>query len=236
MNATDARPDDVPRVDPPVAAPAVIAWKTRLAIVGGGIALRVLGATWRVRVIGREAALARRAEVGSFVFLLWHGQMLPTAWVHRIPTKVIVSEHRDGEIIAQVIRVVGLDTVRGSSSRGGARALLECVRLLKRGTDIAITPDGPRGPRHSFAPGALAIAYRSGAPLVGIVAHVSRQWTLRTWDSFVIPKPFARITVLYTDLRFVQGETLEQVTRDLPSYAEWLEDANRRVAELARAG
>jgi lysophospholipid acyltransferase (LPLAT)-like uncharacterized protein len=171
--------------------------RTRVAMRAGELLLRVLGATWRVRVFGREALLARAIGDPRVVYTLWHGQMLPVVWAHRQPTSVIVSEHRDGEIIARILGRLGFGTVRGSSSRGGARALLEAIQVLKQGIDLAITPDGPRGPRHAYAPGALLAAFRAGAALIPIVAHVDRKWQLRSWDRFEIPKPFARITVLY---------------------------------------
>lgn len=173
--------------------------RTRVLIRLGGWCLRLLGATWRVRVHGRDALLARAPSDARVVHVLWHGQMLPILSAHRQWTGVLISEHRDGEIIAQIVSRFGFFGIRGSTTRGGARALLECVQALKTGADVAITPDGPRGPRHSFAPGALVVAFRAGASIVPIVAHVSRKWTLRSWDAFEIPKPFARVTIVYGD-------------------------------------
>ncbi len=184
--------------EPTEAPRPALDWKTRTSIVLGGIVVRLLARTWRYRVVGREALLARAPGTDPMVYTLWHGQMLPTLCAHRAKTGVIVSEHKDGEIIARIIALFGLFGVRGSSSRGGTRALLESVRVVKSGVDMAFTPDGPRGPRHSFAPGALMLAQRAGVPIVFIMAHVNRKWQLRSWDGFEIPKPFARITVLYT--------------------------------------
>lgn len=177
---------------------AVLDWKTRVAITVGGWVVRGLARTWRYRVVGRDALLARAPGTDPMVYTLWHGQMLPTLCAHRAKTGVIISEHKDGEIIARIVALFGLFGVRGSSSRGGTRALLESVRVVKSGVDMAFTPDGPRGPRHSFAPGALVLAQRAGVPIVFIMAHVDRKWQLDSWDGFEIPKPFARITVLYT--------------------------------------
>ena len=108
---------------------------------------------------------------------------------------MLISTHADGEIIARICEALGYRTIRGSTSRGGARALVEITRTLERGIEVAITPDGPRGPPHSIAPGTLYAAQRSNAPIVPIYVHASRAWHLATWDSFMIPKPFARLTI-----------------------------------------
>ncbi|MCC6245733.1 MAG: lysophospholipid acyltransferase family protein [Gemmatimonadaceae bacterium] len=198
--AAAAEPDaqlDAERDDVKASTRPVLDWRTRTAMWAGTMVLRVLGATWRVRVSGREALLARDARAPRVVYTLWHGQMLPILFAHRQRTGVLISEHRDGEIIAGVVSAFGFFGIRGSTTRGGARALLACVRALHDGADVAITPDGPRGPIHSYAPGALVVAFRARADVVSIVAHVDRCWRLSSWDAFVIPKPFARITIRY---------------------------------------
>ncbi len=112
---------------------------------------------------------------------------------------MLVSEHSDGEIIAQIGARLGQRTVRGSTTRGGARALLGLVRALQAGETIAITPDGPRGPRHEVQAGVVAAAQRAGAPVVAIGVACSRAWSLGSWDRFRIPMPFARIVLSYTE-------------------------------------
>lgn len=203
--------------------------RTRIAIRLGTWMLRLLGATWRVRVYGRQALLDRSASDPRVVVTLWHGQMLPVVWAHRQPTAVMISEHRDGEIIARIIGQLGFSAIRGSTSRGGARVLLEAVQVLKSGTDVAITPDGPRGPRHSFAPGALLLGFRAGASLIPIVAHVDRKWQLKSWDGFEIPKPFARVTVVYGTPVRMKADSARAVAEQTELFAE------RMLAELERA-
>jgi lysophospholipid acyltransferase (LPLAT)-like uncharacterized protein len=203
-------------------------WKTRVAITAGGWIVRMLSRTWRYRVVGNEGLLARAPGTQPVVYTLWHGQMLPTLCAHRFKTGVIISEHKDGEIIARIIALFGLFGVRGSSSRGGTRALLEAVRVVEQGVDMAFTPDGPRGPRHSFAQGALILAHRAHVPLVFILAHSDQKWQLGSWDGFEIPKPFARITVLYTapialddaDVRVAAARTDEFRARMLDALRE----------------
>lgn len=208
-------------------------WRTRVAIRMVGWLLGALGATWRLRVHGRAALLARDANAPRVVFTLWHGQMLPIIYAHRQPTAVMISEHRDGEILAQILGRLGFSAIRGSSSRGGARALLAAVKMFKTGVDVAITPDGPRGPRHSYAPGALVLASRAGAAIVPIVAHSDRKWRLRSWDVFEIPKPFARVTIAYgTPLR-VDGSDARSAAERADEFAQRLHVELERVAHLA---
>lgn len=220
-------------VQPQPQTRTLIDWRTRLAIVLGGWLLRVLGITWRVRVYGREWLLARPAGTAPVVYTLWHGQMLPLLWAHKARTGVIVSEHKDGEIIARIIALFGLFGVRGSSSRGGTRALLESVQVVKQGTDMAFTPDGPRGPRHSFAPGALMLSNRAQVPLVTITGFVDRKWQLKSWDGFEIPKPFARITVLYGEPRMVDAPDARAAAERAAEFQQCMQQDLAKVAALA---
>jgi lysophospholipid acyltransferase (LPLAT)-like uncharacterized protein len=101
------------------------------------------------------------------------------------------------------------------------------VRALREGNDVAITPDGPRGPRHKFAPGAAIAANRAKAPIIPTVAHVDRYWQLGTWDGFVIPKPFARITIAYGKLTRVDAATPREAADEAPRLERLMEDASR---------
>lgn len=173
-------------------------FSARLAELAGGAALRVLAATWRYKIVGDEAVKSARAGGTPVIFSLWHGQLLPLIWLHRNEgIAILVSEHRDGEIIARVATSLGYQLIRGSSTRGGERALLTLARQLKAGVDAAVTPDGPKGPARSYAPGALIAARRAGALIVTVAAHANRAWHLSSWDSFMIPKPFATVSVAY---------------------------------------
>jgi lysophospholipid acyltransferase (LPLAT)-like uncharacterized protein len=152
--------------------------------------------------------------------------MLPLLWHHRDQgVAVLVSEHQDGELIARVLEWMGYGLIRGSTSRGAGRALLGLVRTLKEGNDVAVTPDGPRGPRHKVAPGAVIAANRAEAPILPTVAHVDRYWKLRTWDGFVIPKPFARITIAYGEPRNVRAASPREAAEEAPVIEKLMEDA-----------
>ena len=171
-------------------------WTVRLGVP----LVRTLGRSWRIRVVNDAGVVALRRAKDPIVFALWHGDMLPLLYQHRDEgVSVLISEHRDGELIARVAVSLGFRTVRGSTSRGASRALVGLSRELEAGRDVAITPDGPRGPARSFAPGALIAAQRAGAPVIAVGVSVRKAWRLRTWDRFLIPKPFARVSIAYSD-------------------------------------
>ena len=178
----------------------------RVAALLGPMLLRVLYSTWRVREINDAGWRTLRAQQRPFIFALWHGQLLPLVVQHRSQgIRILISEHRDGELIAQIAERLGLASIRGSTTRGAARALLAMCDALVSGHEVAVTPDGPRGPARSFASGAIVAAHRSGAPIVAIGVSVSSAWHLRSWDAFMIPKPFARVTIAYSDPMSVEA-------------------------------
>ena len=192
---------------------------TRLRwIVRVGTALiRLLAMTWRMRPVNDEAVRAARASGQRVIFTLWHGELLPLLWHHRGEgVAVVISEHRDGEIIAQIAERLGYTTVRGSSSRGGGRALIGLMRAIQAGHDGAVTPDGPRGPAHVFAPGAAIAAQRTGAPLAMIRASATRAWRLKSWDRFLVPKPFATVRVVYGPLVAVDASSPREAAEEAP--------------------
>lgn len=203
---------------------------SRAIILAGGVALRALASTWRYRVIGGETIESLRASNTPFIFSLWHGQLLPLIWHHRDEgVAILVSEHRDGELIARLASSIGYRLVRGSTTRGGERALLSLVRELRSGREVAVTPDGPKGPARSYAAGALIAAQRSGAPIVPIAAHADRAWRLSSWDSFLIPKPFARVTVAYGPPSPVVSPTARDAQSEAPVFEGLMEEVERRA-------
>jgi lysophospholipid acyltransferase (LPLAT)-like uncharacterized protein len=173
-------------------------WRSKLLLLIGSGFLHVLGRTWRLRVVNYGPVSELRKAKQGFIFALWHGQLLPLLWFHRDQgALVLISEHRDGEMVARAATSLGFGLIRGSTTRGGDRALISVGRELKAGHEVAITPDGPRGPAGKFAPGALVAAQRTDSFIVPAVAVADRAWRLRSWDRFMIPKPFARVTIAY---------------------------------------
>lgn len=217
------------------ATPAKVRWGARL----GAWVIRALAVTWRIRTVHGER-LREYRRGGPVILALWHGDMLPPLWQHRGErVAILISEHGDGEIIARIGLRLGHAAVRGSSSRGAARALLALSRTLEEGRDVAVTPDGPRGPAGQFAPGALAAAQRSGAAIVAIGVHAPRAWRLRSWDRFLIPKPFSRITIAYGPPTRVDAASVRESAAEVPRFQALMEAARadaRRAHERAHEG
>lgn len=173
-------------------------WRVRTLLFAGRGLLRLLARTWRIRVVNGDAVKNLRSTERSFIWSLWHGQLLALLWYHRDQgVKVLISEHRDGELVARTAESLGYGLIRGSTTRGADRALISLVRELVAGNEVAITPDGPRGPSEKFAPGALVAAQRSDSFILPVGMSASSSWRLRSWDRFMIPKPFARVTIAY---------------------------------------
>ncbi len=206
----------------------------RVAAVVGPLIIRALYATWRVREINADGWKTLRGKHEPFVFALWHGQMLPLVVRHRSQgIRILISEHRDGELIAQIAQRLGLAAIRGSTTRGAARALLAMCEALQSGAEVAVTPDGPRGPARSFASGAIVAAHRAGAPIIAIGVGASSAWHLKSWDAFMIPKPFARVTVAYSEPMYVDAADSRAAAQQASQYEAVL---NQTVAVAQAAG
>jgi lysophospholipid acyltransferase (LPLAT)-like uncharacterized protein len=163
-----------------------------------GPALRALASSWRVQVWHEDQWRAIYQAGRAHAFLLWHEALLPLLWQHRGQgIAIVVSEAREGRYLADFATSLGYRALYGSSTRGGARALLGAVRELRAGRTVAFTPDGPRGPRRELKPGVIAAAQRGGAVVVPLHAESDQAWRLHSWDRLMIPKPFARIRITY---------------------------------------
>ncbi|MCD8478516.1 MAG: lysophospholipid acyltransferase family protein, partial [Sulfurospirillum sp.] len=138
------------------------------------------------------------------IYAIWHGELLMAAMAYTSYSKhvsidTIVSNHFDGELVAKLMRLFGGGTIRGSSSKGGISALRHALKALEKGRDIGITPDGPRGPRHSVADGAAALARIKRVPIITMHCEPSSSWKMKSWDHFCIPKPFCTLDFYYSD-------------------------------------
>ncbi|MGH7457606.1 MAG: lysophospholipid acyltransferase family protein [Longimicrobiaceae bacterium] len=169
-----------------------------LAVRAGGAAAFALLASCRFETAGEEHVATLRSGGRPFISVLWHGRMLPVMFRHRGEGMVgLASRNRDGEQVARLMESWGYGAERGSSSRGGAAAVRGLLRHLEGGRSVAVTPDGPRGPREVLKPGVVALARASGAPMLPVAAGASKAWWLGKWDRFLVPKPFARVRVAY---------------------------------------
>lgn len=202
----------------------------------GALALRALVATLRVRreETGVAPLWAARAPI---IYAVWHGRilLLPRLYGRR-GSHVLASRSRDGELVARWLTRFGLVPVRGSSSRGGGEALRQLARALREGGEVVVVPDGPTGPREILKSGVIALARLSGAPIVPTAVGASREWRLRSWDEFRIPKPFARCVVRFGEpIRIPAGAdraTLEASRKDVEAALQsltWQVDAEARA-------
>lgn len=174
-------------------------WHQRLAAWLVWITLRLLAATLRYR-INDPHGFTTRKDCGQAIYCIWHNRLalsmkLYFAFGRRRHQAAglagLVSASNDGAFLAAILERFGVLPVRGSSSRRGPQALLELTTWAERGYDLAITPDGPRGPRYVVQEGAMALAQVTGLPVVPVSYHLSRKIQLKSWDQFQIPLPFA---------------------------------------------
>ncbi len=167
--------------------------------------LRLLCATLRFRSINEPGAWPADISRDGELYVFWHRALLLAAYRYRhLGIHILISASFDGELIARTVALLGFVPVRGSSSRGGAAGLLAMSRALTAGHKCAITADGPRGPVYVAKDGAAVIARntavrgRAVRPVSAFYLHAGRAWELRSWDRFVIPKPFSRVNVVWT--------------------------------------
>lgn len=147
------------------------------------------------------------------IFVAWHGELLMLPFLYcKIRKKpnifIIASEHFDAEIIVKICALFGFQSIRGSSNKGGRRVLMQSFSKLKNGYDIALMPDGPRGPYHSVADGVVAMAQKTHIPIIVLQVKPKRFWELDSWDKFRIPKPF-NVIEYYASTPFVLDSALE---------------------------
>lgn|SRR5574341_227115 len=181
-----------------------------LVSILGAALIWLLGKSWRITVLGQENVEKVWQQNHRVIYAFWHGRLLALAYTHRRQgIGILISQHRDGEFIARIVQRLGMAPVRGSSTKGGAKGVLEMVRTGQK-HDLAITPDGPRGPRYKVQPGTAYLASRSGSALVPMISSAKSAWILKSWDSFMIPKPFTRVVVLIGEPLWVDSEANQE--------------------------
>jgi lysophospholipid acyltransferase (LPLAT)-like uncharacterized protein len=201
--------------------------------VGAGV-IKLLCTTVRFRMHD-PAGFLRQQPPQRFIGIFWHNRQLViphmfTRYMHPRRAYALTSPSKDGEIVAAVLKRYGIGAIRGSSSRRGAIALREMVRTSAAGFEIAITPDGPRGPIYHLHPGVITLAQTTSLPVLPIAVHYARAWRLKSWDAFQIPKPFSGVDITLHPLVQVaaadgaesfeaERARLEQIMRDAHSHA-----------------
>ena len=204
--------------------------KARLISVPASWLMRALFHTLRFRFTDHARVMAAPPE-RPLLWAFWHNRLFIMPWVFErfFPGRhgaALMSQSKDGAIISAIVEKFGIRAIRGSSSRGGARALVEMRRAIADGYVMAITPDGPRGPRYSLNPGVVKLAQVTGGTILPVRVEYSRCWRLKSWDGFKIPKPFATVHITF--------DTLHQIP---PTADEWaFEEERARLETRLRAG
>ncbi|MDP7061500.1 MAG: lysophospholipid acyltransferase family protein [Planctomycetota bacterium] len=179
-------------------------WKKRssnylIRVLGPGL-FRLLAWTWKIRYVNRDEIESRASKDAGPVISFWH-QHIPAGIGTHIgyPARVVVSLHRDGEMISHIATRLGFKTVRGSTSKGGSKVVREVLDGSFGLDALCITPDGPRGPRFSVAPGVAFLAAQTKRVVVLTGFAASKYWQAKSWDRMIIPKPFSKVVVVYSD-------------------------------------
>ncbi len=168
----------------------------------------LLSKTLRLKIVGAEEVIKGKKEGKNYIFAFWHNEffVMPYYYVKNIgksPISVLASLSKDGEYISRLLHKFGFTTARGSTSYGGETALRLLIKEIEKGNDVAVTPDGPRGPRHVVHPGIITLASITGCSIVPVGYKVLRKKVLKTWDKFIIPTPFTSGTMSVAEPIFI---------------------------------
>jgi lysophospholipid acyltransferase (LPLAT)-like uncharacterized protein len=185
--------------------------------------LRLYLSFLKVRVVGEEAARKHFDKHGRGIVAVWHQRFLPAlAYVTKFRNFkpiVMISQSSDGELIASLAAKLGLVPVRGSSTRGGREAIMAILRALKKNPGVIHIVDGPTGPKGVVKPGLMAMAQVTGAPIFPVIISAEKAWVMRSWDRFLVPKPFSTVTIRWADPvlvpRGTRSDQLEEIRKQV---------------------
>ena len=202
--------------------------------------IRLVIVTGRWEMEGEDIPAPYWSQGKPFILAFWHSRILLMSKIWKSPASIhmLRSHHRDGLLIARTVAHLGIDTVAGSSTRGGASAMRAILRVLRAGNCVGITPDGPRGPRMRAAAGVVSIAKLSGCPILPVTMSTSLGRNLATWDRFLVPLPFTRGVFIWTPPITVPAdctpEKEEELRRELESrLIDITQAADRRMGRTA---
>ena len=204
-------------------------WITLLSFVASWI-IKIIGLTLRWESQGDEHLNAIYRSGTRAIFTFWHGGIFPATWHWRNKDiMVMTSQNLDGEFIARVIKIFGYGTARGSSSRGGMKALAKMAQSLKSGKDVAFTVDGPRGPRFIAKIGPVLLARRTGAGIFCFHISLKKKIELKNWDRTQLPLPFSRALVLKAPPIYVSNQAdrneIKQKCQEMQSILDQLQQS-----------
>ena len=205
---------------------------------GGLLLVKALSATYRIRLYDPENEQTVLDRHQSLVYASWHQRFFPgiTFFSSRKPIAIMISQSRDGEMVARVVDILGWRSVRGSSTRGGVAALKQLKNLARAGYKIGHIVDGPKGPFGYVKPGLLRIAQVAGKPVVPTITSAQKKWVFNSWDRFMVPKPFSRVIIRFGKAIDVPaelgGEAFEQKRVSIEQrLKELYEDTDRMWAD-----
>jgi lysophospholipid acyltransferase (LPLAT)-like uncharacterized protein len=195
--------------------------------------LAIIGSTLRFEVIAEEGAVPETPPTTG-IFCFWHRCTLLAGWYFRkFRCSILISRSFDGELITRTLRLLGYDAVRGSSSHGGASGLLALQGVIERGKPVVFTADGPRGPIYQTKIGPVKLAQMTEQPIGSFYLLPERAWVIRSWDQFLIPRPFSRVAVCWA--RKVAAPAQDANPETLERTRQELNDALERVRLKAEA-
>ena len=171
--------------------------------------LWVFGRTWRFEVIAEDGVspVLFGQKAGPEIYCFWHQCVLPcTVYFRKSNAVILISRSFDGELITRILRMFGFDAVRGSSSRGSREGLLGLKQVIEGGRTAIFTADGPRGPVYQSKMGPIKLAQTTGAPIGAFHLQPERAWVMKSWDRFLVPKPFTRIVVSWANWTHVPSD------------------------------
>ena len=194
--------------------------KIWLIAVFGRALMLLINRTLNYRVVGSYYYSRLVGEGKKIIFSFWHnGIFMGTYFWRDKGIAVLTSKNFDGEYIARIIKKFGYEPVRGSTSKGGAEALIQLKKIMDNGKDTAFTVDGPRGPKYRVQPGAIWLASKTHQPILPFIAYAERKWELKSWDSFQIPYPFSTAWIIIGNPIYVgkieNDAQLEQYRQEL---------------------
>ncbi len=201
----------------------------------------VFGCTWRIEIVaGGEHIEALAADRRAVLLSFWHNRVVAFSYflydrLHRrgIDITLLASQSRDGELVTRVCKRWGLNTVRGSATRGGRAALRALHRAItRRGSSPIMIPDGPTGPLYHFKVGVAVLAQTSRAPILPFGIAAAKFWTLKSWDRLIVPRPFSRVAIVVGEPRFVErGLTEDQLETERQGLEQLINSLTRQAEE-----
>jgi len=197
------------------------------------VAINLLFKTLRIQIKNGENIIKMNSMARNYVVAFWHGSMGIGWFLHRNNIAALVSQSKDGDILANILKKWNYHVVRGSSSNGGKEALSVMVELLNQKYSLAITPDGPKGPATKMKAGAVVAAKRSNIPLFLVGIGVKNKFVMKSWDRFEVPKPFSKVYVVYSDPILIDNTSnTEEISIKIEECENLLHELQKEALEL----